>query len=241
MPHPVTRRQFEVLQAIQRHQAQTGLSPTLEELGQALQVHRITAYEHVQALLKKGYLQNRARGASRALDLTPAGREALARQDPRFQPPLPFPAEGMATDLAPHPAAGTPPAPQRPPAAAAPRLPLLGRVAAGAPAEAVEDREEVALDELLPLRGELYLLRVQGDSMIEDHIQEGDWVLVRRDRVPRDGDIVVAVTGDGEATLKRLYREPGGFRLQPANRTLQPLVLAELEVRGVVVGVLRRY
>ncbi|TAH34880.1 MAG: transcriptional repressor LexA [Planctomycetota bacterium] len=247
MPAPVTRKQFSVLQAIRLHQRSAGLSPTLEELGQALQVNRITAYGHVQALLEKGYLSNRARGASRALELTEAGRTLLSSLEAEHrQPVLPFPAAAAAV----HDAGGgasdrpsTPPAPSPAAAEGAParRIPLLGRIAAGVPLEAVEDREEKTLDDLLPAHGELYLLQVQGESMIEDHIQDGDWVLVRRDAEPRDGDIVVAVLEDGEATLKRFYREKGGIRLQPANHAMAPLFVERLDVRGVVAGVVRRY
>lgn len=235
MPAPVTRKQLSVLQAIRRHQLATGLSPTLEELGRALDVNRITAYGHVQALVEKGYLHNRARGASRALDLTPAGLAVLKPLESQHeQPALPFPPEvGADSAMAgPDPAAGPP---------TASRLPILGRIAAGFPLEAVENREECTLDELLRLRGTTYLLQVQGDSMIEDHIQDGDWVVVRHDQQPNEGDIVVAILEDGEATLKRLYRAPGGFRLQPANHTMAPLFVNQVEVRGVVIGVLRRY
>lgn len=234
MPAPVTRKQLSVLQAIRRHQQAAGLSPTLEELGQALQVNRITAYGHVQALLEKGYLRNRARGASRALELTEAGCGLLGPLDPQHQQPvLPFPAPRADEDSAPDAGPGGDGPGGR-------RLPLLGRIAAGVPLEAIEEREERSLEDLLALQGELYLLQVQGDSMIEDHIQNLDWVVVRHDQEPHDGDVVVAVLEDGEATLKRLYREKSGFRLQPANHTMTPLFVDRVEVRGVVVGVLRR-
>jgi len=219
MNRPVTRRQHDVLQAIRTHQIEMGLSPTLEELGSELQVNRVTAYGHVQALLQKGYLENLEPGASRGLDLTAAGAALLGS------------AGSSAT--APAPVGNAP---------AFPRIPLLGRIAAGAPIEALEQPADYGLDELLPTQGELYMLQVQGDSMIDAHIQDGDWVLVRRDLPARDGHVVVAILEDETATLKRLRkRAGGGWLLVPENELLEPIPVDKLEVRGVVVGVLRRY
>jgi repressor LexA len=126
-----------------------------------------------------------------------------------------------------------------------PSIPLLGRIAAGRPLEAVEESEQFTLEDLLPvdLRSNGYLLRVQGDSMIEDHIADGDLVIVEPRNAARDGEIVVAIV-DGEATLKRLYREGEVVRLQPANSRMAPIMVrppARLEIRGVVKGVIRRY
>jgi repressor LexA len=118
---------------------------------------------------------------------------------------------------------------------------VLGRIAAGAPIETVEHPEELELADLLPRDREVYALRVRGDSMIDDGVHDGDVVLVERRSVARDGEMVVAVLPDEEATLKRLYREKRGWRLQPANPTLQPVHVDELEVRGVVIGVVRRF
>ena len=120
-------------------------------------------------------------------------------------------------------------------------VPILGRIAAGAPIEAVEDPEELDLGALVPAGRDVYALRVRGDSMIEDAIRDGDIVLVERRNHARDGETVVAVLPDEEVTLKRLYRERGGYRLQPANAALQPLHVPELEIRGVVIGVVRQY
>jgi repressor LexA len=127
--------------------------------------------------------------------------------------------------------------------AGAAEIPLLGRIAAGAPLEAVQARESLELGEFLN-REDLYALEVRGDSMIEDHICAGDVVLVERTAEPRDGDIVVALVGGAEATLKRFYREPEGMaRLQPANAQMAPLrvPLADLEIQGRVLAVLRKY
>ncbi|MDW8130792.1 MAG: transcriptional repressor LexA [Bryobacterales bacterium] len=126
---------------------------------------------------------------------------------------------------------------------ASPEIPLLGRIAAGAPIESVAGTEKLELGGLLG-REDVYALQVRGDSMIEDHICDGDLVLVERTAEVRDGDIVVALVRGSETTLKRFYREEGGVaRLQPANATMPPLrvSLAELEIQGRVLAVLRKY
>jgi repressor LexA len=121
------------------------------------------------------------------------------------------------------------------------RVQILGRIAAGRPIEAVEDPEELDLQDLLPPGRECYALHVRGDSMIDDGIRNGDIVLVERRTEARNGETVVAVLPDEEATLKRYYRERGRIRLQPANSALDPIYAKEVEVRGVVVGVIRRF
>jgi repressor LexA len=121
-------------------------------------------------------------------------------------------------------------------------LPLLGRIRAGRPIEAVEDREEVELTELIPTGANFYLLQVRGDSMIDDHIADGDLVVVEGKKTPRNGDVVVAILDDEEATLKRFYREPDGrVRLQPANAAMTPIVTDRVDIRGIVRGVVRRF
>lgn len=119
-------------------------------------------------------------------------------------------------------------------------LPILGRIAAGAPIEALEVPESLDLADLLPAGSDVYALRVQGDSMIDDAIADGDIVLVARRETAQDGETVVAIV-DGAATLKRFYRERDGCRLQPANAAMQPTFVEEVEIRGVVIGVVRRY
>jgi len=120
-------------------------------------------------------------------------------------------------------------------------IPILGRIAAGSPIEAIEDREELELSDLIPRGTDVYALRVRGSSMIDDGIRDGDLVLVERRSTARDGEMVVAVLPDEEATLKRIYREKSGFRLQPANAAMQPIFTPTVEVRGVVLGVIRRF
>lgn len=120
-------------------------------------------------------------------------------------------------------------------------LPLVGRIAAGQPIEAVEDREDIRLDELIPHGDDHYLLRVRGNSMVEDHIEDGDLVVVERRQTCHNGDIVVAILENEEATLKRFYREKGVVRLQPANSDLDPIYPEKVEIRGVVRGVVRSF
>lgn len=135
-----------------------------------------------------------------------------------------------------------PDAEAEPRAAGVPTLPLVGLIAAGRPIEAVESREDVSLCDLVPTGDNIYLLRVRGKSMIEDHIDDGDLVVVERCETARDGDIVVAILADEEATLKRFFRERNGLiRLQPANAAMEPIFTNHVQVRGVVRGVIRRF
>lgn len=122
-------------------------------------------------------------------------------------------------------------------------LPLVGRIAAGRPLEAVEEREVVSLGDFARSRN-TFVLQVRGNSMMDDHILDGDFIVVEQTQVANPGDIVVALVRDAEATLKRFYREPGGkVRLQPANTQMDPLVVpaSDVKVQGRVVGVLRKY
>ena len=122
-------------------------------------------------------------------------------------------------------------------------LRLAGRIAAGRPLEAVEDRETISLGDFARSSNS-FVLQVKGDSMIDDHILNGDYIVVEQSQVANNGEIVVALVGEGEATLKRFYRESGGkIRLQPANAQMQPIVLpaADVKIQGRVIGVLRKY
>ena len=120
-------------------------------------------------------------------------------------------------------------------------IPLEGRISAGEPILEMEDREDIELDDFLGIGEGSFLLRVQGESMIGDHIMDGDLVLVESTRSPRAGETVVAVV-DGEVTLKRFYREGRMIRLQPANEAMEPRVFParSVQIRGVLRGVIRR-
>jgi len=194
-----TKKQRDLLQFVARYQRENGVSPTLEEIGQEFGISRVTAFQHVNALEKRGAVTHRAREA-RSLEIL----------DPSYKP-----------------------------------VQLLGTIAAGGPIEAVENAEPLDLHDFFPTKGDYFVLKVQGDSMIEDHIEDGDLVLVEKRSDARDGDTVVAILpGDGveDTTLKRFYREGGGMvRLEPRNARLKPIRTREVEVRGVVRGVLRKY
>src|SRR5581483_4837202 len=129
------------------------------------------------------------------------------------------------------------------PAHHAPEIPLAGRIAAGSPVESVAGQETLALQDFLG-RGDTFALEVRGDSMIDDHICSGDFVLAEKTAEVRNGDIVVALVGGAETTLKRFYREPDGrIRLQPANSTMAPIFVSpeELQIQGRLISVLRKY
>jgi len=122
------------------------------------------------------------------------------------------------------------------------RLPLVGRIAAGSPIEAIEDTELLDLESLFRGRpGETFALQVRGDSMIDEQIRDGDYVIVEKRATARDGETVVAILEGGEATLKKFYKEKGRIRLQPANPTMQPIYAPNVTIQGVVIGVLRKY
>jgi repressor LexA len=193
-----TKKQRDLLEFVSKFQRERGYSPSLDEIGKRFGISRVTAFQHVSALKKRGAIAQRPREARSIEILDPAYRS----------------------------------------------VPLLGTIAAGAPIEAAEIPEPVDLRDFFPTRGDYYLLRVAGDSMIDDHIEDGDLVLVERRQDPSDGDTVVAVLpGEGveEATLKRFYRESGAVRLEPRNPRLKPLRVRDVEIRGIVRGVLRRY
>lgn len=123
------------------------------------------------------------------------------------------------------------------------KLPLLGNIAAGSPIEAVENRQEIDLETLFQSRSGVYVLRVRGESMIDDHLCDGDYVVIERRENAKNGEQVVALLDTGEATLKRFYREGSKIRLQPANNTMEPRIVDadRCRVQGVVIGVLRSY
>ncbi|MBE3134298.1 MAG: transcriptional repressor LexA [Acidobacteria bacterium] len=121
-------------------------------------------------------------------------------------------------------------------------FPLVGLIAAGSPIEALEQADVLDLDDLFRGRpGETFVLQVRGESMIDEQIRDGDFVIVEKRQQARNGETVVALLPGGEATLKKFYKEKGHIRLQPANPTMKPIVVDEVEVQGVVIGVIRKY
>src|SRR6266496_3327408 len=121
-------------------------------------------------------------------------------------------------------------------------LPLVGRIAAGQPIEAVQQPETISLADFVRSK-EVFVLEVRGESMQDEHIIDGDYVLVERTKIAHNGDIVVALVETTDATLKRFYREGDKIRLQPSNAAMQPIIVpaASAEIQGRVIGVLRKY
>jgi repressor LexA len=122
-------------------------------------------------------------------------------------------------------------------------LRLMGRIAAGRPIEAVENPETISLADFTAGNKDVYVLKVVGESMQDEHIVEGDYVIVESTKTARDGEIVVALVEGSDATLKRIYREGANVRLQPSNAKMKPIVIPaqNVDVQGRVIGVLRKY
>ena len=227
----LTRKQHELLTFIQNRLEDSGISPSFEEMKEALDlksksgVHRL-----ISALEERGFIRRLANRA-RALE--------VIREPDTAQPRTGQPRTGPRT-----------PATIKPLRAAAPEpandvieIPLHGRIAAGAPIEALEGHSMLPVPAALLGPGEHYALEVSGDSMVEAGILDGDLALIRRTEVARDGEIVVALVRGEEATLKYLRREKGMVRLDPANAAYDPQFYApgEVQVQGKLAGLLRRY
>jgi len=227
----LTAKQHELIRFIQERLEETGISPSFEEMKEALDlksksgVHRL-----ISALEERGFIRrlpNRARALEvirQPEDATPAPRAVRPAADPvpsvmAKAPSVPQPANDVI------------------------EIPLHGRIAAGAPIEALEGQNSLPVPAALLGPGEHYALEVSGDSMIEAGIFDGDFALVRRTNTARDGEIVVALVRGEEATLKYLYKDGGMVRLDPANAAYDPQVYGpdEVEVQGKLAGLLRRY
>jgi repressor LexA len=198
MPHPLSKKQVEVLKALENFSRTRGYIPSVRELASRLRKSPTTVFQHLKALEKKGYIQSD--GTAHGWQIVP--------MDPEV-------GENSV------------------------RVNVAGVISAGVPIEAVEDHDEsyVLPKELVP--DDAFALRVRGNSMVEDHILEGDIVIVRpQDRI-RDGDVAVALLEDGSATLKRVFRERNRVRLQPANSAMKPFYARSVRIQGKVVGVWR--
>lgn len=208
----LTEKQIRVLRYFRDYRRQHGIAPTLEEAATALGVSKITIYEHLNHLVQKGAVY-RDKAKARAVAIL-------------YDPDL-----DEWTEKRPSRRVARPPS-----------LPILGTIAAGRPIEALEDREDVRLDELIPCGDDHYLLRVRGQSMIEDHIEDGDFVVIRKQEVANNGERVVAMI-DNEVTLKRFYRDGETIRLEPANGTMAPIYVdpdSDAKILGILVGVVRK-
>jgi repressor LexA len=250
----LSARQAEVLETIVGWSEEHGLPPTFREIGDALGIRSTNGVsDHVRALERKGFLE-RAAGPGAARALRPSERAwALMRgpSGPLGRAGSLGSSSGLSSGSSAHGGAASPAAARAARDAATARedrvvgVPVLGRIAAGVPITAEEDHDATLLldRDMLPTSGEVFALRVRGDSMIEDGILDGDFVFVRKQATCRDGEIA-AMLVDGEATVKRVFREKGMLRLQPANAEMGPILVrpdaGEVSVLGVVVGVYRR-
>ena len=120
-------------------------------------------------------------------------------------------------------------------------LPFLGFIAAGAPIDVVEQREEIDVPRTLVGRKPCYVLQVKGNSMIDDHILDGDFIVVEKTNTANNGEVVVALVNKESATLKRMYREKDQIRLEPANSTMKPIYVKDVAVQGIVKGLFRKF
>lgn len=226
----LTAKQHELIRFIQRKLEETGISPSFEEMKEALDlksksgVHRLISALEERRFIRR--LPNRARALEvikQPEDVTPTARSRPANDVlTRATGPTPS-ARAAANDVI--------------------DIPLHGRIAAGAPIEAFEGHTSLPVPAALLGPGEHYALEVSGDSMVEAGIFDGDFALVRRTDTARDGEIVVALIRNEEATLKYLHRENGRIRLDPANGAYEPQIYAphEVVVQGKLAGLLRRY
>jgi repressor LexA len=202
----LTPKQLTILRLIRDSRVRCGYSPTMQELADELGVSKVTVFEHVEALIKKGAL---VREPNKARSLSIANNVAL----PDEEKPVSFP--------------------------------LIGKIAAGYPIEKFEDNDELNLAELFgPSVGRVnatYALCVDGDSMRDEGILDGDYVIVERRDTARNGDRVVALLPNGETTLKTYFKEADHIRLQPANPDFEPIKVKDCKIQGLVIGVMRRY
>jgi repressor LexA len=208
----ITKRQRQVYDFISSFVQTNGYSPSFEEIGDGLGLSSLATVHKHISNLEKKGLLKRDYNRSRSIDV-------LAPRGRMKQ------AMGMAAV-----------------AAAGVSLPLLGRIAAGQPIEAVQNPETISLGDITRSR-DVYVLQVRGDSMQDEHIVDGDYVLVENTKIAHNGDIVVALVEGSETTLKYFFKEGDKIRLQPANSALKPIIVPaqNVQIQGRVIGILRKY
>lgn len=235
----LTRKQQELLTFIDIRLREDGVSPSFEEMKEALQLRSKSGVHRLISALEERQFIRRLPNRARALE--------VLRLPEALKPPEAPTARRALKLVASSPAPAD--TPRRPPVQAMLAandtvvVPLHGRIAAGLPMEALESDRSLSVPAALLGPGDHYALEVSGDSMIEAGIFDGDYALIRRCEDARDGDIVVALIDNEEATLKYLFRDRGCVRLDPANAAYQPQVYApnRVRVQGKLAGLLRRY
>lgn len=204
----LTPRQLDILRYVAEYRKRRRIAPTFQEIADHLGISKVTVFEHVRALEKRGVVRTE-KFLSRSIEIVDESVLEAVEDTPGR--------EGAFC------------------------LPLVGYISAGRPLDAVESREDLDVRSALGATPDTFVLRVRGDSMIEDHIQDGDYIVVRKRNTARNGETVVALLDNGETTLKRYYHEGGRVRLQPANGSMQPIWVDDVRIQGVVAGVLRSY
>ncbi len=207
-------RKVRILDFIAATLRARGFPPSVREIARAVGLASTSAvHHHLQILEREGFLE-RGAAQSRAIRLTPTAALRL----------------GLSSELVPQSAMSE-----------AHLLPIVGEIAAGGPIEAYRDASEsIAIPDLLAPGGDAYVLKVRGDSMIEAHIADGDFVLIRPQSTARNGDIVVAQVEDNAVTLKTFFKEKDRIRLQPANPNYPPQYYDDVRIQGKLIGVIRK-
>jgi repressor LexA len=231
----LTRKQHELLMFIHERIKESGVSPSFDEMKEALDlasksgIHRL-----ITALEERGFIRRLAHRA-RALEVVKLPQQATTASPPKgrgaFKPQV-FEGGGQPASAVPAPVAND-----------TRDLPVLGRIAAGTPIDAIQhERERLPVPESMLGSGEHYVLEVQGDSMIEAGILDGDYVIIKKGDTATSGEIVVALVGE-EATLKRLRKKGGSIALEAANPKYETRIFGpdQVEVQGKLVGLIRRY
>jgi len=236
----LTRRQKQVLDFLVGFINRHGYSPSFEEIGESLELSSLaTVHKHLETLEKKGFIR-RGYNQSRSVEVVavpgsvPFAKTAIRAFERAKLPGSKSKGAARATEAE----------QTLPVLLGSLEFPLLGRIAAGQPVEAIPHPETLSLGDFTGGKGNIYVLRVKGESMVDDHICNGDYILVEGTDTAENGEIVVALTGGTDATLKRLFREPSGkVRLQPANAQMDPIILParDVKIQGRVIGVLRKY
>ena len=208
----LTPRQLQLLQMITGFQQNRCYSPTLSEMASELSISRSTVFEHLTELRRKGLLSG-FQNKARSLKVSSQGQELLNELSGQSAPTYTSEAQG---------------------------IPLAGTVAAGVPVEAVENIELLSLASAFGSGDDIFALEVSGDSMIDEDIRRGDYVICRKSSIAKDGQLVIAIVDDENATLKRFYKEKDRARLQPANDDYQPIYTDNCRIEAIVIGLLRR-
>ena len=195
-----TEKQLRIMEFIQQFREERGISPTLDEIASNFGVTKITVYEHVNQLERKGALK-REKFRARSIELLAPVEERKARYS----------------------------------------MPLMGNFREGLPIEATEEREDLNISEMLPYGRNFFALRVRGNELTNDHLTDGDLIIAEKREMVDNGDVVVAVPNGGKACLKKFYREENQIRLQSPNGSMESEMVTHADIRGVVVGILRRF